>query len=318
MPSGRGFGRTAGVYDRSGGGPPRGGRAGGRGAYGGGGSWGPQLEDVPGDEEDDFDPDGEEPDGEFDDSSDEEAANDELVLPVALPVCGGPLPPSDEPAKDADEYLRRVQWERMHLSETVDVDVPEVATFKKKQSNSKVSMLTAFNVAEIPEELQHCSEWAEDVVAAFRDLRAKCDDVRRSVEGNEAAENVSVDAWRERCLQERPSTSLLAMQDTVNLHRLIVVVIDGLAEAQDAASDSATGPFGPDSFWAEWVFATLSFVEEPLVDDLQYNLQRLRRTCQKAIVAAHARSEAGGELDSNAHAQATLLLTVVREHFGQR
>jgi len=268
--------------------------------------------------EDDFDGDYDE---EPDDSSDEEAANDELVLPVALPVSGGPMPPSDEPAKDADEYLRQVMWERMHLSETVEADVVEKAPRRQKQ-NSKVSLLTAFNAPEIPEELQHCSEWSEDALAAFRDLRRSCDEMRQSVvdgASEEAAvESLSSDAWRDRCLQGRPSTGLLAMQDVVNLHRLLVVTIDSIVEAQDAASDSASGPFGHDSCWAEWAFATLAFVEEPLVDDVQYNLQRLRRSCQKAIVAAHAQSEAGGEFDSNAHAQTQLLLVVVREYFGQR
>jgi len=287
------------------------GRSGGQGGGKGRGGYGAASL---GQEEDDFDP---EDDGDApDDSSDEEAAHDELTLPVALPVSGGPLPPSDEPAKDADEYLRQVMWERMHLSETVDVDIVEKAP-RRQQQNSKVSLLTAFNAPDIPEELQHCSEWAEDVLAAFRDLRGTCDEMRRS-EDEAAAESIDVDAWRERCLQERPSTSLLAMQDVVNLHRLLVVIIDSIVEAQDAAGESASGPFGPDSFWAEWAFATLTFVEEPLVDDVQYNLQRLRRTCQKAIVAAHARSEAGGEFDRNAHAQTSVLLTVVREYFGQR
>merc|ERR1711988_1774336 len=104
------------------------------------------------------------------------------------------------------------------------------------------------------------------------------------------------------------------MQDVVNLHRLVFAVIDSIVEAQDAASDGASGPFGPESFWPEWAFAVLSFVEEPLVDDVQYNLQRLRRACQKTIVNAHVQAEAsGGTFDDFAHAQATLLLAVVRE-----
>merc|ERR1739848_705569 len=102
---------------------------------------------------------------------------------------------------------------------------------------------------------------------------------------------------------------------------ILVIVIDALVESQDAANTaaanaegasseaagqqevgaSADGPFGPESFLAEWVFAVLTFVEEPLVDDIQYNLQRLRRTCQKAITAADAQSKAGGGVvDSNA------------------
>merc|ERR1712080_612012 len=91
---------------------------------------------------------------------------------------------------------------------------------------------------------------------------------------------------------------------------------DASAAATQELKGTAAGPFGPDSFLAEWMFAVLTFTEEPLVDDIQYNLQRLRRACQKAIVAAHSRKEAGnGEFDGKAHAQATLLLTIVREYF---
>jgi len=307
---------------------------------GGGLRQGPQG--SPGDE-DGFDPAAaaEEPE----DEDDSDAAEDELAQKCALPVSGGPLPPSDEPPKDADEYLRRVMWERMHLSETVDVEVVEKPPRQRKNQSNRVSLLTKFDAPEIPEQLQHCAVWAEDVVAAFRDLRSKCADARESPLDDDAApENpdFSADAWRAQFLQGRPTTSLLAMQDIVSLHKLFAVAVDAFVETQDAANtiaspdgdakasgsqeaqeppeaSTAAGAFGPDSFLAEWVFAVLAFVDEPLVDDMMYQLQRLRRTCQKAIVASHARSEAGaGEADSKAHAQATLLLTVVREHFGQR
>lgn len=314
------------------------------GARGGKGAWGPQEEGIPGDE-DGFDPAAGAEEAEGEDDSD--AADDELAQKCALPVSGGPLPPSDEPPKDADEYLRRVMWERMHLSETVDVEVAEKPPRQRKNQSNRVSLLTKFDAPEIPEHLQHCAVWAEDVVAAFRDLRTKCADAREShLDGSDEAalENTSfsADAWRVQFLQGRPTTSLLAMQDIVSLHKLFAEAVDAFVETQDAANtttsldgdarasasqeaqeppevSSVAGAFGPDSFLAEWVFAVLAFVDEPLVDDMMYQLQRLRRTCQKAIVASHARSEAGaGEVDSKAHAQATLLLTVVREHFGQR
>merc|ERR1712176_738132 len=104
---------------------------------------GVESEDVDGLEEEHLE-------NEDDFDSDELALHDELILPVALPVMGGPLPPSDEPPKDADEYLRRVQWERMHLSEVVDVDVVEKPA-RKRERNKKVSMLTQFDAPEVPQ-----------------------------------------------------------------------------------------------------------------------------------------------------------------------
>lgn len=327
MPMGGGRGAPRG------GGHRMGGRAGGR----FGAARGPQFDDALIGDADDFESeDGEELDDEdgfneeFDDSSDEEAANDELVQSVALPVTGGPLPPSDEPPKDADEYLRQVQWERMHLAETVDADVVEKPPRRRKQQNNRTSLLTKFEVPEVPEHLRHCPEWAEDVVAAFLDLRARCEEARE--EADEASdEALTAESWRER-LRGRPSTALLAAQDVVSLHLLLVTVVDSVLEVQEAnraaaadevavADDSAStaSPFGSHSFLAEWAFAVLAFVEEPLVDDVQYNLQRLRRACQKAILSAHTQAAAGGgAFDMCAHSQATLLLVVITEHFGQR
>merc|ERR1712232_569607 len=112
------------------------------------------------------------------------------------------------------------------------------------------------------------------------------------------------------------------------MHSLLAAIIDSIVEDQDSLCGSADntdadkllqGPFGSGRFLADWAFSVLAFVEEPLVDDIQFNLQRLRRACQKSIVTAHTLAEAGTrEFDNIAHAQATLLLVIVTEHFGQR
>jgi len=307
-------------------------RAGGRGKGGQGGKHDRSYPEFDGLEEAESLEDGD--DGDDFNSSDEDV-HDELVLPIALPVMGGPLPPSDEPPKDADEYLRRVQWERMHLSETVDApDVVEKPSRRRKQ-NDKVSLLTQFDAPEVPEERRHCTVWAEDVLAAFRDLRGKCMEAREACADEEDGNSLSASTWRENECQHRPSTSALAALDLVTLHDLLAAVIDGIVEGQESfcscagsndadmqsadTSDTVSGPFGSGHFLAEWAFAVLAFVEEPLVDDIQFNLQRLRRACQKCVVNAHKLADAGvREYDSVAHTQATLLLVIVTEHFGQR
>lgn len=280
-----------------------------------------------------------------DESSDSDAANDELVQPVCLPVSGGPLAPTDEPPKDADEYLRRVQWERMHVPETVDVEVEERQLRRRKQrSSNRGSILARFDAPEVPEAIRHNSEWAEDVAAAFRDLRSRCQEMKQTrTQANEedGSGSLSYDAWRGRCANELPSTALLASQDVVSIHHLLVAAIDAVVashEALDVESGGTTSPvaahgegqeatasnvlrgrFGADSRLSQWAFSALAFVEEPLVDDMQYNLQRLRRVCQRGIASANERAEAGVEsFDKRAHAEATLLLAIVTEVFGQR
>lgn len=271
-----------------------------------------------------------------DDSSDTDAADDELAQKMCLPVSGGPLPPSDEPPKDADEYLRRVQWERMHVPETVDVEVDEKHLRRRKQKTSnRGSLLARFDAPEVPESIRHSSEWTEDVVSAFRDLRARCQEMKQmSVEasGDNSEGSLSYDAWKARCADETPSTAFVASQDVVSVHRLLVAAVDAVVAAHEVLDAASPAPqeasavatavdqrFGADGRLAQWAFAALAFIEEPLVDDIQYNLQRLRRACQKGIVAAHERAEAGAEsFDKGAHAQACLLLAIVTEVFGQR
>lgn len=85
---------------------------------------------------------------------------------------------------------------------------------------------------------------------------------------------------------------------------------------------------------AEWAFAALAFLDEPLVDDVQYQLQRLRRACQRMCAglgaAADLSAEPGAVLrEGDAAAQVagstrlhiarvSLLLVLVTDVFGQR
>merc|ERR1740129_943734 len=164
-----------------------------------------------------------------------------------------------------------------------------------------------------------------------------------------------------------PSSALLVTQGVLSVRRLLSAAVDALedvpgeehdavptnddAEAGarddvDASSDGGAADCGEGratvsrrraggACVAQWLFASLAFVEEPLVDTVQYDLQRLRRACRKSIVAAarrgeeeggggggrgHRGGEKGGEkghplLD---RATASLLLVLVMEVFGQR
>eukprot|EP00747_Dinoflagellata_sp_TGD_P193749 gnl/TRDRNA2_/TRDRNA2_60307_c0_seq1.p1 gnl/TRDRNA2_/TRDRNA2_60307_c0~~gnl/TRDRNA2_/TRDRNA2_60307_c0_seq1.p1 ORF type:complete len:314 (+),score=77.68 gnl/TRDRNA2_/TRDRNA2_60307_c0_seq1:42-983(+) len=258
----------------------------------------------------------------------------EILQKACLPVSGAPLPPSDEPPQDADEYLRRVQWERMHIPETVDVDVVEKPRRKKRTpvSGKEGGCLYGAFVPEpeIPEAARHRPEWAADATAAFRSLRKRSLDLREAAHAGAWApaasepSSLSYDDWRERIALPgtSPSTALLAAQDVISINRLIIVVVDAIVEAceQGDAAPSHIVPFGAGPSLSEWAFAALALVEEPLVDDVQYNMQRLRRSCQKWISANHEQqtNNGGGNPDGGAHAQATLILLIVTEVFGQR
>lgn len=273
----------------------------------------------------------------------------DMLQQACLPVSGAPLPPSDEPPKDADEYLRQVQWERMHVPDVMDVEVVEKPPRRRRRQGADrtTSLLAQFDAPEVPQELSFCSEWADDVAEAFQQMRSRCKETRR-LSTTPAAAHLAADAWRELCAQERPSTALLAVQDFVSINHLIVSVVGAILEIHesveggDAASAGAdaAGPLGGQELelperaqmlterlelLAEWAFAALAFVDVPLVDEIQYQLQRLRRACQKLILAEQGGAAPSGDGHgvgappcSPFRARANLLLVVVTRVFGQR
>merc|ERR1712039_697004 len=68
----------------------------------------------------------------------------------------------------------------------------------------------------------------------------------------------------------------------------------------------------------EWIFAALSFLELPLMDDIQFQLQQLRRTCLKLLAAARGSAPEGIASSDAALARVSLLLVIVTQVFGQR
>lgn len=252
-----------------------------------------------------------------------EGASDEF-LQACLPVSGKPLPPSEGPPKDADEYLRQVQWERMHCPEVVEADVEEQPPRRRKRRGlvGRDGGLVAQFGVELPPGARPQREWVEDVVAAFLDLRRVCEERRAEAEGEQ---RLTFDAWRETCSAGRPTSDLLVAQDFVSLNQLFVVAVEMLVEAA-AAAKAGPGAVGGafdihGGLVAEWAYASLMYVGEPLVDDIMYQLQRLRRACLDVLAAAHAHASGEPERAAPSSAslgKAALLLTVVEEVFGQR
>lgn len=294
-----------------------------------------------------------------DDSDDEQADRDQQLLQEAcLPVSGAPMPPSDGPPKDADEYLRQVQWERMHCPEVVDVDVPERPHKDGRERRRGVGggLLARLCASEAHEAdaPAHCAAWARDAADAFRELRAHCDARRRRTRTSGTQGKMTFASWRAHCTQKPPASELLERMDFVSLNRLVVVSVENLVRAQEASPEGAAtveadvpevhhsevapvvplGDAPPEGAAAasaqrvrsldlesldglvEWTFAALTFVEEPIVDDIQFQLQQLRRVCHKLLAGAR---ELGGDPGSQGIlARASLLLVVVTEVFGQR
>lgn len=268
-------------------------------------------------------------------NDDEDEADDELLQQACLPVSGAPIPPGDEPPQNADEYLRQVQWERLHCEGIVDVDV-EVKPARKRNNRSRQrgGLLDYFERSndKLPEDLQPCPEWAEDVSQVFRALRDRCLQLRSQSKNSEKSKrsgllNMGYDAWRDRCKTLSPSTALLAPQDTVSLNHLVVVMVetwishfdpesaDNAGQTECAETNKTEVTALENQRVSQWVFAALAFVEEPLFDDIQYQLQRLRRACQRFIVKTH--NETDGQEWLDVRNQAAVLMAIVTKVFGQ-
>lgn len=267
----------------------------------------------------------------------------QLLQDACLPVSGPPMPPSDIAPKDADEYLRQVQWERINLPEVVDVDVTDLPAQKNRRKRQGGGLLQRIeDHAEFEDDDRHCSEeWAADAAKAFRALREHCEVAR--VAKAQCPVKATMAKWRERCAAGRPSTDLLAAHDFLSINRLVTVAVESFVQFQEESKGSqtvepaevpevpseevpATAALGAEAApvaidlerldaLTEWMFVALAFLEVPLQDEIQFQLQRLRRSCHRLLAQVEAlpaaASSAGG-------CRAKLLLVVVTRVFGQR
>lgn len=255
-----------------------------------------------------------------DDEGDEDVdLDDELIQPRCLPLNGPPLPPSEEPPKDADEYLRRVQWERIHSPSVVCADVKERPARKRIPHDGRYNVFSQLKDPEVPQEMQPSPEWTQDAVAAFVALRERCAAGDSGVE----QEHVSQKEWAVRCRRDAPSTELLKKQDFLSVQQLIRAVV----EAIDEALDNGTAISCIDVRLAAWAFAAFAVVEEPLLDNVQADCQLLRRICLRVLAGVGKDDETCNtgsgarqkvSAAAAARARASLLLVIVREVFHQR
>jgi len=268
---------------------------------------------------------------EVEEEDERQADRDQQILQEAcLPVSGAPMPPSEGPPKDADEYLRQVQWERLHCPEVVDVDVKERSSKRKVGGpltgrDGNGGLLALFQAPAVPSRFLHSEAWAEDVASSFRHLRGQCQLARQSAK---QAKSLLYEEWRRHVARDRPDFQLLAVQDFIGVNHLVVVAVDKLEadlESFQEAKGTSEANFLPGfdqkglNSASEWVFAALAFVEEPLVDDIQYQLQRLRRVCCR-LAAAVDGADDGVDRDTTCaflHPRVALLLVIVADVFGQ-
>lgn len=271
------------------------------------------------------------------------AARDQgLLQSVCLPISGKPLQPSGKIPETADEYLRQVQWERLHCAGLVDVEVEERPSRRQKR-RPQGALFGHFQPAdEISEDLRPSATWVEDTSRAFRSLRICCGEAREAAAAAprpaEIVTRFSLSDWKQRCDSSRPSTELLAVQDFVSIKRLVTASVEGILSLHEALGTSAKSEtenpkeeepndaavdIGKLDIATEWMFAAMAFLEEPLIDDIQYELQRLRRSCQSTIASTQRRAAAEDPGDANAASRlyqerASLLLVIVTDVFGQR
>merc|ERR1711964_566928 len=98
----------------------------------------------------------------------------ELICRSALPVSGPPLPPSDEPPADADEYLRRVQYEALHCSQTVDageIEEVDLGGDEEYATHELVSRCNQLDSQGSPGIFPVSDEWRASIIVWFKQTR---------------------------------------------------------------------------------------------------------------------------------------------------
>lgn len=279
------------------------------------------------------------------DEKSHDSEEDELRQPTCLPITGPPMAPSDAPPQDAYEYLRQVQYERMRCPQTVEVEVEERAPRRQKKTRGGRRSNIPERLSCGEEDARHSPEWLVDAPAAFKLLRQRFASMRLAQRGEERGSvegppplHTKVDTWRTRIAKgERPSAKLLPTQDFCSSNNLLTAAVDAFiaahvkAEAEQGGDEEAQGDenennesrnvaearncLDSDTFrtnTSEWMFAALSFAQEPIVEDISCEMQRLRRTCLQLIAAGRERGE-----PNSSYAPAALLHTIVTEVFGQ-
>eukprot|EP00933_Yihiella_yeosuensis_P008369 TRINITY_DN11378_c1_g2_i3.p1 TRINITY_DN11378_c1_g2~~TRINITY_DN11378_c1_g2_i3.p1 ORF type:complete len:315 (+),score=71.71 TRINITY_DN11378_c1_g2_i3:79-1023(+) len=298
-----------------------------------------------GDFEDEYTAVGEEYDEvEAEDEDEEEARvarEQQLLQEACLPVSGAPMDPSEGAPQDADEYLRQVQWERLRCPEVVSVEVEEKPARRSKNKDRKGplsgGLLAFFNCPEIPAELQYNEDWANDAAEAYRALRSQCMKTRKATPAARASQ-LTYEEWRRHVDRDAPAMELLGTQDFVSINHLMVVSVDRMEAVYEGLLDSSgtsnngtsEGGSAPSKAieldadrldaLVEWTFTSMAFVEEPLVDDIQYQMQRLRRACQRLLALVHEKAATHNDKTLVTHVQTRicLLLVLIKNVFGQQ
>ncbi|CAK9115580.1 Gem-associated protein 2 [Durusdinium trenchii] len=158
----------------------------------------------------------------------------------------------------------------------MDVDVKERRSKQKVGGpltgrDGRGGLLAQFQTPELPKDF-YSQVWAEDTAAAFRHLRKLCQDSRPK----EPPQSLTYEEWRRHVAKDQPCFDLLSQQDFVSINHLVVVAVDKI-EADYELKELKELKKGGTEF-----------------DDIQYQLQRLRRNCCRLVTATE--SEAHGSL----------------------
>lgn len=245
--------------------------------------------------------------GEEDEDYDEDDDDDEDLMPRALEVEDGPVPMDASQCTTADEYLRFVRAEAQQLPKTV------TASVAAKPAKGKVPWYAArLNALTTPaSDLDPTQAWVQHAVTYFRTLKADVQSraVAFAADEDAAAESPEHAAAR-RAAGAVPRTADAWMACTDPLSTEALVALDHLGAVAAFTALTETMPGGDVSHLAPWAFGLLLRVEDPIDADVQHTMQCLRRVCEA--------KRPGLEKDEPAIAAVNLLLTVVREVYGQR
>jgi len=223
----------------------------------------------------------------YDDNHNEEEELEREFCKSALPVSGPPLPPSDEPPLDADEYLRRVQYERMQCAVTVSKDIEQddqQISDDAYASHDIVSKCARMDSEATPGNYPVSDEWRQQILQWFRETRDHCQGYALHVNDGEDRQTVVFDRDQDLNVQ-------LARADTRSLVKLLRTLV------QEPVLDK------------EWVFGVLSFLDTPLLADTMCLLQELRRALYKELER---------ETDEAKASEGHTIHIVIRDYFGQR
>uniref|UniRef100_A0A1B0CZE5 Gem-associated protein 2 n=1 Tax=Phlebotomus papatasi TaxID=29031 RepID=A0A1B0CZE5_PHLPP len=224
---------------------------------------------------------------------------------LAVPPIGANFDP-DTPPETGEQYLQQVIYERTQR-------VPEVVYNHHDRPPDRVGVSweavgNTSITSTAPEDLLPTKEWCEIQCETFRELQARISSIRISKKlpvNLPSIPGYCPSEWLDFCSHQAPHLKYMIQISQAQLEELLHNFVEWSQEEKANLCESSG-----DSWLAQWIYATLACLHQPLEPSIHFCLRQIARIC----IAAR------NSITSESILQATplnLIICIIAKVFGQ-